>query len=201
MNLVLQEAAAPRPFWSFFTDLAWVDRVGMIVIVIFMLLGVWRGMWWQIVRFLGVIMSIALARSLAPSLQPTLAKVTGGTDAVTHGVAWFSIFLGGLVVATLFGMLGKKTLEAMQLGLIDRVGGAVVGALTGVVIHGALLILACSLTSTQWYESNLGGTRSAQALAQVSQYQLGPLHAEAKEKIFHWGERFQEGAGPSSGAQ
>lgn len=192
MTFALQDAAQPQPFWSSFTGLAWVDQVGVFIIGVFVLLGIWRGMWWQIVRFLGVMMSIALARSLAPRLQPTLSNVTGGTDAVTHGVAWFSIFLAGLVVATLFGMLGKKTLEALQLGLIDRLGGAVVGALTGVVIHGALLILTCSLTSPKWIKSHVKGTRSHQILAQVNQYHIGPLHAEAKETIFHWGAQFHE---------
>ncbi len=191
ITMLLQETVASRPIWAPFTDLPWVDQVGLVLVVIFTALGVWRGMWWQIVRFLGVILSIAMARALAPKLQPSLQRVAGEgmSEAVTHGVAWFSVFMVGLILATLLGMLGKKTLEAMQLGLLDRIGGAVVGALTGGVIHGALLILATSLTNESWYANNLQGTRSARALAEVSQFQLGPLQAEAKEKIFaHWHE-------------
>ncbi|MDA1267134.1 MAG: CvpA family protein [Planctomycetota bacterium] len=192
--MILQDVpqAAYKPWHAPFSELPWVDQVGVVLVALFMALGIWRGMWWQIVRFLGVILSIALARSVAPKFQPTLQKVAGEnmSEAVTHGVAWFVIFLGGLILATLFGMLGKKTLEAMQLGVIDRIGGAFVGALTGVVLHGALLILTSSLTDASWYQNNLMGTKSAQALAQVSQYELGPLHSEAKEKIFQgWGEQ------------
>jgi uncharacterized membrane protein required for colicin V production len=198
--MLLQETAPTQSFWAPFTVLPWVDQVGFVLVVLFTLLGLWRGMWWQVVRFLGVILSIAMARALAPRFQPVLQKVAGEgmNEAVTHGLAWFLVFLVGMVLATLLGRMGKKTLEAMQLGIIDRIGGGFVGALTGVVLHGALLILASSLTNETWYSHNLQGTRSAQALAQVSQFHLGPLHAEAKEKIFeHWGEQWQ-GEGPEA---
>lgn len=188
--LLLQEPEGSSPMWASLSELPWIDKVGLAVVLLFTCLGVWRGMWWQVVRFLGVILSIAMARALAPRLQPQLEGMVEMDEAVTHGVAWFAVFLGGLILATLFGRLGKKTLEALQLGLFDRIGGAVVGALTGVVIHGALLILASSLTNEGWYASHLKGTHSAHALAQVSQFQLGPLHSEAKEKIFgHWQEQ------------
>lgn len=186
----MEEAASPA-LWSSLVGLPWVDKVGLFLVLVFTALGVWRGMWWQVVRFLGVILSIAMARALAPRLQPSLQQMVGEgmSEAVTHGVAWFLVFMVGMLLATLLGRVGKKTLEAMQLGLFDRIGGAFIGALTGVVIHGALLILASSLTNDAWYTSNLRGTRSAMALAQVSQFQLGPLHSEAKEKIFsNWDE-------------
>lgn len=189
--MLLQREAVDAPWYSFFTELQWVDQVGLVLVVIFTLLGIWRGMWWQIVRFLGVILSLALARGLSGELQPALQRMAGDrvSEAVTHGVSWFAIFLAGLVVAMLLGMLGKKTLEAMQLGFFDRLGGAVVGAMTGGVLHGALLILASAFTDDDWKERHLEGTRSGRAVAQVRQFEFGPLSAEAKEKI--WGDRWQ----------
>lgn len=192
--MLLQESTADAPqFWDPFLQLPWIDQVGTVLVILFTCLGIWRGMWWQIIRFLGVMLSIAMARSLAPKLQPVLDRFGDDMDpAVTHGVAWFVVFLAGLILATLFGMLGKKTLEAIQLGFFDRVGGAFVGAMTGGVIHGALLILAAGVTNETWYSSHLQGTTSAKALAQVSHFQLGPLTPEAKEKMFAGWREFRD---------
>ncbi len=187
---IMQEA--DPGLWEKTLALPWIDQVGMVLIGIFMILGIWRGLWWQVIRLLGVIMSIALARALTPRLQPTVAEAFDLSPALSHGAVWFTIFVGGLVVATLLGLIGKKALEAMQLGLVDRAGGAVIGGLTGGILHSALLVIISSLGNADWNHANLPqDSASARWLREFSSWELGPLDVQARETIVErWADRW-----------
>lgn len=183
MNALLPVQDQAPTLTDRWTSLATIDQVGLVIISIFMVLGVWRGLWWQIIRFLGVILSIALARTLTPILQPTVEGSMNLSPAVSHGVAWGAIFLAGLVVATLLGLLGKKTLEAMKLGLVDRAGGAVVGGLTGLILHSALVVVLCAVGTPKFTEGVLEGSRSRFVLTHLAQRNNIILDAQAAETI------------------
>ncbi len=145
---------------STLTSLPWIDQVGLGLAGFFFLLGIWRGLWWQVVRLLGVVLAVGLARSGSADLQPLISDSLELTPAVSHGLSWFVLFLAGLVVAALLGLIGKKALEAMQLNLLDRVGGAVAGAATGAALHVALLVLLGGMGTSEWKTANLEGTQS-----------------------------------------
>ena len=145
---------------SALTSLPWIDQVGLGLAGLFFLLGIWRGLWWQVVRLLGVVLAVALARSVGPVLEPLVSDVLDLRPAVSHGLSWFLLFLAGLVAAALLGLLGKKALDAMQLNLMDRVGGAVVGAATGISLHVALLVFLGGMGPAGWKAEQLQGTHS-----------------------------------------
>jgi len=141
--------------------LATLDWVGLGLIVLLVALGVWRGLWWQVVRLLGIVAAVALARGLSggfaerisalwPELSPRLA----------NGVAWISIFLVAMAVAALLGLLGNKVLQVMQLGLANRVGGGFAGLLTGLLLHGAVLIVLCQLAPEPFVGRVVAGSYS-----------------------------------------
>lgn len=117
-----------------------VDLVGLGLLGVFALLGFWRGLWWQLLRLVGLAAAVLAARSLETSVTGMLESRLSDLDPrVLHGIVWLVLFLGTVAVFALLGRLGKKLLEAMQLGLMDRVGGAIAGLLTGLVLHAALL--------------------------------------------------------------
>ena len=149
---------------SFLTSLPMIDRVGLGVVGLFLLLGLWRGLWWQVVRLLGVFLAVGLARSVQEALDLSLA--------MSHGLSWFVLFLAGLVVAALLGMLGKKALEALQLNLMDRVGGAVVGVGTGLALHVALLVLLGGVGSANFKANHLRGSTSWKLLEALAEHHL-----------------------------
>ena len=178
--------------------LAWIDQLGLGLVGIFALLGLWRGLWWQVIRLLGVVLAIALARGLSPRFQPTVAGALDVSPPVSYGLVWMGIFLAGLVVATLFGLIGKRALEAMQLGLVDRAGGALAGALTGLVLHAALLVLLSAFGNPSWTSDALDGTRSAYLLTQLTRRPI-LLDAQAAETIVRpWAESWDDA--PAEGA-
>jgi uncharacterized membrane protein required for colicin V production len=179
----LQEALeeGSRPFIS--VDMATIDKVGLGLVALFLLLGIWRGLWWQVIRLLGVVAAVVAARTLTPRFTPQIESAIEQSPAVAYGVVWFSLFLCGLVLASLLGMIGKRALEAMQLGLVDRFGGALAGALTGVLLHSALLLLLSGFCTATWSASLLDGTYSEKLLVNVSNRWKLMVDAEAAEKI------------------
>lgn len=158
--------AGPSP--SLWDALTWPDQVGLVVVGTFLVLGAVRGLWWQVIRLAGLLFAGILARALAPRFSGTLAESSGLPIAFSQGLVWFAIFVLGLVAASLLGTIGKKSLEWMQLGLVDRFGGALAGVLTGVALQAALLVLLSYLGPQPWTADTLRGTRSERLLRLVS---------------------------------
>jgi len=164
-------------------SLPWIDLVGLGLAGIFLMLGIWRGLWWQVIRLGGVVASVALARGLSPRFGPTVESTFEFTPEMSHGIAWLTLFLGGLVITSLFGIIGKKALNAMQLGLVDRAGGALAGVLTGAVLHSAFLVALTGFASQDWAKETLSGTRSAYLLDTLSRKAHVLMDAQAAERL------------------
>jgi uncharacterized membrane protein required for colicin V production len=158
MNLaILQTNAA--------SSLRWLDFVGLAIVVLFIVLGAMRGLWWQLVRLLGLIAVIAVARALAPRLAPQLHEWFPALGArVSNGLMWSLLFTAGLLLVALIGRIGKGEVAAGELGAVDRVGGAVAGALSGVLLHAALLLCVCQVASLDWCDAAVRGTHSQNLL-------------------------------------
>lgn len=145
--------------------LRWLDIVGLGIVVLFLVLGAMRGLWWQLVRLLGLIAAIAVARALAPRLSPQVLEWFPSLGIrVAHGLAWSLVFFTGLLVVALIGRLGRAGIEAAELSGLDRFGGAVAGALSGILIHAALLLCLCQVGSQDWCGSAVRGTQSRNLL-------------------------------------
>lgn len=159
---------AQRGIAAFFEALPLLDRVGLGIVAIFFLLGVARGLWWQVIRLAGLSAAALLARTLAPRWSPALSESSGLPPVAAQGLAWFAAFVLGLAAASLLGLIGKKSLETMQLGLVDRFGGAIAGVLTGLLLHTAALLGLSYLGPQPWTQETLRGSRSQTLLRLVS---------------------------------
>jgi len=138
-----------------------LDLVGLGLIGLLLLLGLYRGLWWQAIRLVGITFSVLMARAvgaplaqrletLFPDLQPRMA----------HGIAWGTLFLTALLACALLGMLGQRMLEAMKLDLANRLAGGVAGALTGLSAHIVLVVLVCHLAPPRLLGKYVAGTYS-----------------------------------------
>lgn len=153
---------------SFLAGLSTLDRVGLGLLAVFLVLGALRGLWWQVIRFVGLLGAAVLARCVAPRWSPTFSDTSGLPPVVAQGLVWFSLFVFGLLAASLLGLVGKKSLDAMQLGAVDRFGGALAGAITGLLLHAALLLGLSYLGPQPWTAEQLRGSRSQTLLRLVS---------------------------------
>lgn len=171
MNEIVQASESEplhRDVLAFLEALPPLDRVGLGLVAIFFLLGLARGLWWQVIRLAGLLAAALLARTLAPRWSPGLSEASGLPPVVAQGLAWFAAFVLGLAAASLLGLIGKKSLETMQLGLVDRFGGAIAGVLTGLLLHTAALLGLSYLGPQPWTQEALRGSRSQTLLRLVS---------------------------------
>jgi uncharacterized membrane protein required for colicin V production len=142
-----------------------LDVVGLALVGLFLVLGARRGLWWQLVRLLGLAAAVAVARALAPRFAPGLGTALPGLDPrVASGIVWLAILAAGLTIVGIVGRLGKETIAAVQLGFVDRAGGAVAGALSGALLHGVLVLLLVLLGPAEWSRDAVRDTRSARLL-------------------------------------
>ena len=176
----MQDPAAPASSLDALRHLPWVDQVGLAALGLCLLLGFWRGLWWQVMRLVGVVASVGAARTFAPRFAPEVFGAFDISSSAAYALVWFGIFLGGLIVASVIGLLGKRALDALQLGLVDRFGGALAGALTGLILHSAFLILITGMGETEWSQRTLQDARSKRLLDVVSN--RWPILVDAKTR-------------------
>lgn len=177
-------------------SLPWIDMVGLGLVALFLILGLVRGLWWQVIRLLGVVTAVGLARALSPRFTPTVAESFPELSAsITYGLVWFALFVSGLVVASLLGLIGKRALEAMQLGLVDRVGGGLAGAVTGLLFHAAVLVVLCGLGTEAWTERTMEGTKSAVLLDTLARRAPLIMDVQAAERVAPWAFAEDSGSG------
>lgn len=181
--------------------LAWIDAVGIGLVVLLFALGFWRGLWWQVMRLVGVFGAVLLARALSPRWEPlVLERFSELSPRFAQGLLWILLFLAGLAVAALLGLIGKRMLDALQLSLVDRTGGAFAGAATGLIGHCALLAALVQLGPEDFVLRTVAGTWSENLLATVGQ--RFPVVVDAAEgseidRLMQWSPRLGlDGASP-----
>jgi membrane protein required for colicin V production len=176
--LILQTADA-TPMME---GIPWIDKVGIVLLAIFGILGFWRGLWWQVIRLIGFVGAFAAARFFSPKAEPMLTEAFNITDPrFSQGLAWLVIFIAALIVVVLLGKLGKSMLDAMKLGLVDRLGGALAGAVTAILIHSAFLAVMSLFAQADWLNEQLVGSWSDGLFVRLAEY---PVIVDKKQSVW-----------------
>ncbi len=157
-----------KEFTAALLEMHWLDLIGLVLCLVFIILGTVRGLWWQVIRLVGLAAAVALARLLAPRWGGTFQEASGLEAHVSQGLVWIAVFIVGLLLASLLGILGMRSIEAMKLGLVDRFGGAVAGLVTGLLLHAAILIGFCYLGPQPLTAESLRGNWSESLAQSVS---------------------------------
>jgi uncharacterized membrane protein required for colicin V production len=180
-SLVLLSTSTPDPGAG---GLRWIDWLGLAVLTLFFVLGAMRGLWWQLVRLLGIVASVSVARALAPRLSPHLASLLPGlSPLLANGLAWLAILIACMLVVAMIGRLGHATLEAAQLRKFDRVGGALAGLASGILVHAVILLCLCQVATSAWTVATVRGTRSQDLLDLVADHFPMLLDSRAAESV------------------
>lgn len=161
-----------------------IDLIGLGLVILFLALGALRGLWWQAVRLLGIVATVALARAAAPRFSPPLAEgIPGLGRHAANGITWLFVLLIGLLAVAVVGRVGRAKIAASQLGMLDRVGGAVAGVFSGALVHIAFLLVAFQVASPSWKAARLEGTQSQALLSTVGRKFPVLLDARAAESL------------------
>lgn len=179
-------------------DVRWLDVVGLVLVLYFLVVGARRGMWWQIVRMLGIVASVAVARAITPRLAPRFADAFPDLgERIAGGIVWTIVILLGLLVVALVGRLGKESLEEAEFGLVDRVGGGLAGLLTGLVVHAALVLCLCQTTSQDWSVAAVRGTTSQRLVDSLGRKIPLFLDGRSADTLAPWFERVAHAGAPA----
>lgn len=190
----MADPAAPAPasgFGGLFSGTPWIDLVGLGIVLLFFILGLRHGLVWQVTRLIGMLVAVTLARSLSPEFVPHVEQALNLPTRACQGIVWFMVFLATLLITALIGIVGRRALEAVHLGPMDRMGGGLAGAVTGVVLHCAVLVLLTAVGTTDWATRTLRGSASASMLDSLSRKTHLLLDAQAAERIMEpWGQSY-----------
>jgi membrane protein required for colicin V production len=161
-----------------------LDLVGLALVLLLLVLGLVRGLWWQVMRLIGVTLAVLAARWLGPPVAHGLGELWPELSSrARHGLSWGGIFLLALFAAALLGLLGQKLLEAMKLDLANRLAGALAGAATGLLVHVALVVVLCQLAPASFVAGHVAGTYSEKVYALLGVRWPVVLAADAAQEV------------------
>ena len=138
-----------------FAALGWVDLTLLAVLALSVVVGLWRGVVFELMSLVGWVVAYIAAQAWSPLLAPQVPVGTPGSP-LQLGVAFALIFLAVLIAWSILARLARLLVHATPLTFIDRVLGAGFG-----LLRGAVLLLAVSTVvaftpaarSQPWQES------------------------------------------------
>ncbi|MHC5062871.1 MAG: CvpA family protein [Planctomycetota bacterium] len=135
------EGTALDSFLEIFGSLGWVDWTALAILVVFFILGLFKGLVWQASR----VAILVLAYVFAGIYGEDLSALTGSwlsndvAPELPLYLAYIMIFLSVLVTVTLIAYFLQKLVNATGLSFYNRVGGGFLGIATGGLVVLALL--------------------------------------------------------------
>lgn len=124
--------------------MAWVDLLLLSLLLLSVLVGLWRGLVYEVMAIAGWVVAYFACSPLAPMLLPLLPQ--GRLDpALMQGL---SLLLAFMLVLLLWGLAAKllrSLIHATPLSVPDRLLGAGFGVLRAVLL-GLLIVLGVSMT-------------------------------------------------------
>jgi membrane protein required for colicin V production len=147
--------------------MTWLDYAVLGVIALSVAWGIWRGLVREVLSILGWVIAFLAANLFAGPLGAAL-PASIPTPELRLLCAYVAIFVGALVIVSLVALLLSALVKAVGLGALDRVLGALFGALRAALVVLAAALLA-GLTSAPrhpfWRDSLSGPAMASAALA------------------------------------
>lgn len=118
------------------------------ILLVSVLLGLWRGLVYEVLSLLGwpiaFVLSRMFANDVAPLLPiPVLSNDEGMQETVRVALAYAAVFIAALIVWGVLAWLFSRLVKAAGLGWLDRIlGGFLFGMLRGVLVILVLVWLA-----------------------------------------------------------
>jgi membrane protein required for colicin V production len=117
-------------------SLGWVDWTLLAVLVLSVLVGLWRGLVFELMSLVGWVVAYVVAQLFAVTVAAHLPIGAPGS-ALNAGAGFALTFFGTLIAWTLLARLVRLLIHATPLTLIDRTLGAAFG-----LVRGGVLLLA-----------------------------------------------------------
>ena len=115
------------------------DFVVIAILLVSLLVGLWRGLVYEVLSLLGWPVAFVLSKLFAGDVAPMMP---GEQETIRAVLAYAAVFIVALIVWGVLAWLLSKLLKAVGLGWLDRVLGGLFGALRGVLVVLVLVWLA-----------------------------------------------------------
>ena len=132
-----------------------VDWILLGLMLLSTVVGLVRGLVFEVLSLLGWVAAFFVAQWLAPLLGRHLL-MQGLSDSVRYAAAFALTFVAAVMVAGLLAALLRKLLAAVGLRPVDRLLGGAFGALRGVVLLLAVAVVIdlTPLKRAAWWEAS-----------------------------------------------
>ncbi len=152
-----------------FQDMNWIDGIITGTLLLSSVWGLFRGLVQGVFGILALVASFIAAQKYGAVLGKTMVVLLG-ESIVSAALGYVLVFILGMLVFGALTYLARKTIARADLGMFDKFGGLVFGAVRGGIL-GALFVLLLAAFPLQkaaaWRESvmvpMLGGALNAAA--------------------------------------
>ena len=133
------------------------DWVLLLVLLLSMLVGVWRGLVFEVLSVLGWVAAFFAAQWLAPSVAAMLPMATA-SPSMRFAAAFVLTFVAAVFAAGLLAALMRKLVSAAGLRPADRALGALFGLVRGVILLLAVTVAIdmTPLKASDWWQESQG---------------------------------------------
>ncbi|PUE09952.1 CvpA family protein [Limnohabitans sp. T6-20] len=137
---------------------ALTDWILLGVLLASMVVGLWRGLVYEVLSLAGWVAAFVVAQWLAPDVVGWLPFIKGAPASVQYAVAFAVVFVVTVFAAGLVSWLIKKLVETVGLRPVDRTLGGVFGLARGVVLLLALTVVLqlTGLSRDAWWSTAQG---------------------------------------------
>lgn len=142
-----------------------LDWIFAAILLISMLLGLWRGLVFEVLSVLSWVGAFILAQWWGPDLAQRL-PMSGSGESVRYAVGFVLVFVLAVFVGGLLANVLKKIFAAAGLGGVDRLLGGLFGLVRGGVLVLASTVVICMtpLKSGEWWQASTAAGISTVAL-------------------------------------
>ena len=135
-----------------------VDLVAMGVLTVAILRGLWIGLVREAFSLAALASAVFAVRRFAEPLAEDLAASFQLDPLLATAIAGGGVAVATILIVAGIGLLVRRALRASGLGLADRLGGSVLGALEGALFVAMLLFGVITVTGRN--DPLIAGTRS-----------------------------------------
>ncbi|HEX6706421.1 MAG TPA: CvpA family protein [Albitalea sp.] len=138
-------------------ELGWVDWVFIGILALSIVVGLMRGLVFEVLSLLGWVVAYFAAQWLAPEVATHL-PVGKPASALNHAAAFACTFVVVLLVWTLLARLLRLVIQATPLSLVDRALGATFGVARALVVMLAIttVVMLTSLAKSHAWQASRG---------------------------------------------
>ncbi len=146
-------------------SIATIDWVLLVVLGLSLLVGLWRGLVFEVLSVLGWVAAFFLAQWFAPDVA-ALLPLSSASQSIRYAAAFVLTFIVAVFVAGLLASIVRKMVAAVGLRPVDRLLGGVFGLVRGLVLLLAVAV-AISMTPLKdslWWQESKGAPVLSAAL-------------------------------------